>query len=179
MSDPRVGPDWIAEHLDDPAVRIVEVDVGPAAYDAGHIPGAVLWNAYGHIRRPDYTLADDDELTDLLERSGIANDTTVVFYGYAAAEPRPSRRPLHGRPARRVAGGLERRGPRARARVIQTAFAGAGVTPDRRVITYCTIGNRAAQAWFALTELLGHPDAAVYYGSWAEWGMGAGGFEPP
>ena len=45
-----------------------------------------------------------------------------------------------------------------------------GVTPDRRVVTYCTIGNRASQAWFALGHLLGHTDAAVYYGSWAEWG---------
>ena len=33
-----------------------------------------------------------------------------------------------------------------------------GVTPDRRVVIYCTIGNRASQAWFALTQLLGYPD---------------------
>jgi thiosulfate/3-mercaptopyruvate sulfurtransferase len=45
-----------------------------------------------------------------------------------------------------------------------------GVTPDRRVVAYCTIGNRASQAWFALNHLLDHPDAGVYYGSWAEWG---------
>ena len=45
-----------------------------------------------------------------------------------------------------------------------------GVTKDKTVITYCTIGNRASEAWFALTHLLDYPDARVYYGSWVEWG---------
>ena len=38
------------------------------------------------------------------------------------------------------------------------------------MIVYCTIGNRASEAWFALTYLLGYPDVRVYYGSWCEWG---------
>jgi 3-mercaptopyruvate sulfurtransferase SseA len=46
--DAWVDPGWIAEHLDDPAVRVrvVEVDVSAAAYDARHIPSAVIWDAY-------------------------------------------------------------------------------------------------------------------------------------
>jgi 3-mercaptopyruvate sulfurtransferase SseA len=44
-----VGPDWIAARLDDPSVRFVEIDVSPAAYTAGHIPGAVFWE---RLRRP-------------------------------------------------------------------------------------------------------------------------------
>jgi thiosulfate/3-mercaptopyruvate sulfurtransferase len=261
MTDPRVEPDWIAEHLEDPAVRIVEVDVSAAAYDEGHIRDAVLWNAYGDMRRPDYTLVGDAELADLLERSGIGNGTTVVFYGYGAQlgywllrsrghgdvrfmdGPRDrwsgdwsSDVPAHARASYRLppasalearrddlldggalvvdvrsqpeydgerfwpSGASEEKGRPGRVpgavhvpitalrtddgayrdvEEIRRVFAAAGVTPERRVITYCTIGNRAAQAWFALTEILGHSDAAVYYGSWAEWGMGAGGFEPP
>jgi thiosulfate/3-mercaptopyruvate sulfurtransferase len=46
----------------------------------------------------------------------------------------------------------------------------AGVVPERGVVTYCTIGNRASQVWFVLKYLLGYPEVGVYYGSWAEWG---------
>jgi thiosulfate/3-mercaptopyruvate sulfurtransferase len=45
-----------------------------------------------------------------------------------------------------------------------------GVVPGRRVVTYCTIGNRASEAWFVLKYLLGYPEVGVYYGGWAEWG---------
>jgi thiosulfate/3-mercaptopyruvate sulfurtransferase len=41
-----VDAEWVAAHLDDPDVRVIEVDVSSAAYDRGHIPGAVLWDAY-------------------------------------------------------------------------------------------------------------------------------------
>ena len=44
------------------------------------------------------------------------------------------------------------------------------MTKDKPVITYCTIGNRASLAWFALKHVLGYPDVAVYYGSWVDWG---------
>ena len=49
-------------------------------------------------------------------------------------------------------------------------FEAAGVTKDKAVITYCTIGNRAAEAWFALSYELGYPNVRVYYDSWAVWG---------
>ena len=39
-----VSTDWVAEHLNDPAVRLIEVDVDTSAYDQGHIPGAVGFN---------------------------------------------------------------------------------------------------------------------------------------
>jgi thiosulfate/3-mercaptopyruvate sulfurtransferase len=54
---------------------------------------------------------------------------------------------------------------------IEAALTAAGVSPEHRVVTYCTVGNRAAQAWFALSHLLGYTDAGVYGGSWAEWGF--------
>jgi thiosulfate/3-mercaptopyruvate sulfurtransferase len=42
--------------------------------------------------------------------------------------------------------------------------------PNAELITYCTIGGRAATAWFVLTHLLGRDHVRVYEGSWAEWG---------
>jgi len=42
------------------------------------------------------------------------------------------------------------------------------------LITYCTIGGRAATAWFVLTQLLGRDAVRVYDGSWADWGRTAG-----
>jgi thiosulfate/3-mercaptopyruvate sulfurtransferase len=48
-----------------------------------------------------------------------------------------------------------------------------GISPETEIVAYCTIGNRASQAWFALKQLLGYRDVRVYYGSWTEWGKTA------
>ena len=50
------------------------------------------------------------------------------------------------------------------------AMQDCGIEPETEIVTYCTIGNRASQAWYALTFLLGYPNVRVYYGSWTEWG---------
>ncbi len=84
-SDALVGPDWLESRLGDAAVRVIEVDVSPKAYDEGHIPGAVLWNVYSDFRNSDYSLVAPDGFTALFARSGITPDATVVFYGYAPA----------------------------------------------------------------------------------------------
>jgi thiosulfate/3-mercaptopyruvate sulfurtransferase len=84
-SEVLVAPQWLDEHLHDPALRVVEVDVSPAAFDAGHIEGAVLWNVYSDLKDSNYQLADSAAIEDLLARSGIGPDSTVVFYGYAPA----------------------------------------------------------------------------------------------
>ena len=257
---PQVDPDWIARHFDDPDIQLVEVDVSPAAYRDGHIPGALLWNAYGDLRDPDYIPIGADQLGQLLSSSGLTTESTIVFYGYGAhlgfwlmkalghervllmdgprdtwvragydwsleipsPEPSSYRLPA-GKPSllssrEDVVGMLEDPGTvivdvrsqaeydgerfwpsgategagRAghipgsvhvpiesfrtdeevfRSRVeIGRALRDQGVTPDRHVVTYCTIGNRASQAWYAMRYLLDEPDASVYYGSWAEWG---------
>jgi thiosulfate/3-mercaptopyruvate sulfurtransferase len=258
--DVLVSTEWITDHLDDAGVRFVEVDVSPSNYNAGHLPGAVLWNAYADLRHSDFRPISHADFQQLVRRSGIGQDMTVVFYGYGALlgfwlmkayghrdvrmlnasrdawekagrdwsidVPTPTTTsyelPLEDNDllASRddvmaaINGGAsvvldvrsdaEYRGERfwpsgategaGRAGHIPHAvhvpidlvrdesgavrgadelrrlYAEAGISPDQHVITYCTIGNRASLAWFVLKYLLGYPNVAVYYGSWAEWG---------
>ena len=73
---------WAQQHLDDPNVRFVEVDVDTAAYDESHIPGAVGWNWTSQLSdgiRRDVDSRED--FTALLRASGIGPETTVVLYG--------------------------------------------------------------------------------------------------
>jgi thiosulfate/3-mercaptopyruvate sulfurtransferase len=73
---------WLADHLSDPSLRIAEVDVDTAAYDLGHIPGAIGWNWTSQlcdtVRRDILSKSD---LEALLSKSGITPDTTIVIYG--------------------------------------------------------------------------------------------------
>ncbi len=83
LADVFAQPAWLASHLDDPDVGVVEVDVSRAAYDQGHIPGAILWNAYTDLHHAqDYSPLERSEFEELLRRSGFTSDTTIVFYGY-------------------------------------------------------------------------------------------------
>ena len=84
-ADVLVGPDWLEEHLDDPQVRLVEVDVSATAYKQGHIPGAVLWNVYSDLKDSEYRLLDAAAMAGLLVGTGIGPHSTVVCYGYAPA----------------------------------------------------------------------------------------------
>jgi len=255
-----VDVDWIAAHVGDPGVRLVEVDVSRAAFDAGHIPGAVVWNAYTDLRDQNYRPVGLGELERLFSRSGILPETCVVVYGYSAplgfwllkthghedvrmligpreqwaqaghewstgtVEPNESAHPpvvanadwLASRqavedaiddPAQIIldvraeaeyrgeifwpSGATEDAGrvghvpgavsvpidllrteggklnsPEELGRILDQA----GVSRDKTVITYCTIGNRASEAWSALKYLLDYPEVRVYYGSWVEWG---------
>ena len=65
LADVFAQPVWLAEHLDDPDVRVVEVDVSRAAYDQGHIPGAILWNAYTDLHHVDYSPLKRSEFEEL------------------------------------------------------------------------------------------------------------------
>jgi len=77
-----VTTEWVAQNLDAPNARLVEVDVDTSAYAQGHIPGAVGWNwqtqLQDNVRRD---LIDRAALESLLGQSGIANDTTILLYG--------------------------------------------------------------------------------------------------
>jgi thiosulfate/3-mercaptopyruvate sulfurtransferase len=256
----QVDLDYIVAHLDDSSMRLVEVDVSPAQYRAGHIPGAVLWDAYADLRQPDYTTVSDEQLRELVRRSGIGPDTTVVTYGYAAhlgywllrSCGHERVRLMDGSRDRWVKGGhawstdvleptatrydlpdqqyfvastdevvaliadpshilLDVRSedeftgarfwpsgaPEAKGRAghipgavhlpidalrtsdgvfrseteLRQVLDERDITPASEVVAYCTIGNRAAQAWFALSMLLGYENVRVYYDSYVDWGM--------
>jgi thiosulfate/3-mercaptopyruvate sulfurtransferase len=255
-----VDPEWLQARLSDPRVRVVEVDVSPAAYDNWHIDGAVLWNVYADLKDADYRLAGTAALERLVARSGIGPDSTVVFYGYApalgfwlmklyghpdvrildcsretwrlgghswstAASDPPGGGFVFGAEDSRIradraavdeairqpasilidvrsaaeyggerfwpSGGME---PGGRAGHVPSAvhqpvdglyhedgsfrsaaelrrmFAPPVLEGSGDLITYCTIGGRAATAWFVLTYLIGRDRVRVYDGSWAEWG---------
>jgi thiosulfate/3-mercaptopyruvate sulfurtransferase len=77
-----VSTQWLSEHLDDPGHRLIEVDVNPAAYDGGHIQGAVGWDWRKDLQ--DQTvrdLASREALEQKLAESGVTPDTTVLMYG--------------------------------------------------------------------------------------------------
>jgi thiosulfate/3-mercaptopyruvate sulfurtransferase len=77
-----VSTEWVAKHLDDPRVRLVESNEDLLLYDTGHIPGAVKIDWTNDLNDPvirDYV--DRERLERLLRERGINQDTTIVFYG--------------------------------------------------------------------------------------------------
>ncbi|RMF63320.1 MAG: sulfurtransferase [Calditrichaeota bacterium] len=80
--DVLVSTDWVAEHLNDPGVRLVESNEDQLLYASGHIPGAVQvdWTTdlNDQLQR-DYISKEGFE--KLMSRIGVTPETTVVFYG--------------------------------------------------------------------------------------------------
>jgi thiosulfate/3-mercaptopyruvate sulfurtransferase len=77
-----VSTDWVAEHANDPDVRIVESDEDVILYEVGHVPGAVKVDWHTELQDAivrDYINAGNFE--KLTSQKGIANEHTVVFYG--------------------------------------------------------------------------------------------------
>lgn len=77
-----VDTQWVAEHLNDSNVRIIECDEDVLLYDLGHVPGAVKIDWVSDLNDPlvrDYL--NKAEFEKLMNNKGISNDTTVVFYG--------------------------------------------------------------------------------------------------
>ncbi len=77
-----VTTEWVARHLDDPNVRIIESNEDPLVYPSGHIPGAVEVDWVRDLNDPivrDYI--DRAAFERLMSRLGITPKTTVVFYG--------------------------------------------------------------------------------------------------
>ena len=260
--DALVSTDWLAKHLDDPAVRIIEVDENTTTYEQDHIPGALAWNWATDLHHPirrDYI--DQDGFSRLLAEAGVDDDITVVLYGannnwfaaYAywllkyrgfgnvrlldggrlkweledrevvdevpAVEKSDFQITGASRPELRALRDevLSKEGSVTFVDVRSPEeFSGEKLAPDHlpqeqpyvgghvpgaknipwiraanedgtfkaeaelrtlyegvledEVIAYCRIGERSSHTWFVLHELLGHPNAKNYDGSWTEYG---------
>jgi len=78
-----VSTQWLADHLADPGIRILEVDEDTSAYDTKqHVPGAVAVNWTSDLQDPiRRDLIDPEAFASLQDRLGVTPDTTVILYG--------------------------------------------------------------------------------------------------
>jgi thiosulfate/3-mercaptopyruvate sulfurtransferase len=77
-----VTTDWVLDHLDDSATRIVEVDIDAGSYEASHIPGAISWNWQTQLQHQiQRDIIGRHDFEQLLGQSGVTRDTRVVLYG--------------------------------------------------------------------------------------------------
>jgi thiosulfate/3-mercaptopyruvate sulfurtransferase len=73
---------WVAEHLNDPQVRLLESDEDPLLYKLGHISGAEQVDWFTTLQHPlRREFLTQDQFEALCSRLGISNDTTLIFYG--------------------------------------------------------------------------------------------------
>lgn len=77
-----VSTEWLAENLDNPSVRVIEVSVVPGLYERGHIPGAVnfVWHT-DFVDTVSRDIVSPARFEELARAAGINNDSTVVLYG--------------------------------------------------------------------------------------------------
>jgi thiosulfate/3-mercaptopyruvate sulfurtransferase len=257
---------WVADHLKDPKVKVVEVDVDTSAYSTGHIPGAIGLDWRKDLQaRPVRDLLSKEALEKLLSEKGISAEDAVIAYGdnnnwfaawfvwnlkyyghkdarlmnggrkkweeekrelvtdqpatrpstYKASGPDPKIRAFRDeilkdlgkadlvlvdvRSPKEFSGellapenlpqeGAQRGGhipgavnvPWSQAvrddgtfksqAELEDLYRSKGVTPEKRVVAYCRIGERSSHTWFVLNYLLGYPNVKNYDGSWTEWG---------
>lgn len=82
LEDAVVTTEWLAENLDNPNVRVLEVSVVPGVYERGHIPGAI--NFVWHTDLVSTVIRDvvsPERFEELVQAAGINPDTTVILYG--------------------------------------------------------------------------------------------------
>ena len=79
---PLVSTDWLAQNLDNPQVRVIEVSVNPGLYERAHVPGAVNFSWHNDLNdKGRRDIVSQQGFEALLSKSGVTPDTTVVLYG--------------------------------------------------------------------------------------------------
>jgi thiosulfate/3-mercaptopyruvate sulfurtransferase len=77
-----VETSWVAEHLNDSSIRLIEADEDVLLYEIGHLPGSVKLDWHVDVQDPiDRDFLDQQDFEKLMSRWGISNDTTIVLYG--------------------------------------------------------------------------------------------------
>lgn len=146
-----VSADWLMAHRDD--VHVVETAKSVEAFDeSGHIEGAPFV-AYARLAvehdtptgRVRYLLPDPDDFSEVMREAGVNGDDRVVIT--------PSGTSVNGNMtvAARLYWALRYYGH------------------EDVAVAYCNSGHVSAMAWFAINEVGGHSDAALYDGSLHEW----------
>jgi thiosulfate/3-mercaptopyruvate sulfurtransferase len=81
-SEKLVSTEWLAENLENPDVRVIEVSVIPGVFERGHIPGAVnfVWHT-DFVDTVQRDIVSAERFQELARAAGINDDTTVVLYG--------------------------------------------------------------------------------------------------
>jgi thiosulfate/3-mercaptopyruvate sulfurtransferase len=163
---------WFFEYFGHPSVRVL--DGGFGAWSREHLPvtqeaappPTTEWT--GH--REDRTLATWREVKAAIDRPDALIVDTRSDGEYCGTTVRAKRGgAIPGAVHIEWTRNLTPTGEFKPATELRAMYEGAGVTPDREVITYCQGGYRAAHSYLAL-RLLGYPRVRNYLGSWKEWG---------
>ncbi len=164
---------WFLEYFGHPSVRLL--DGGFGAWTRGDLPVTQGRGAAGGIdldRLPRRRCGGDLAGRPRRHRPAAGGDPRHAL-GRRVSRHHSCARPVAApSPARCTSNGRAISRPTAASSLppsCEQMYEGAGVTPDREVITYCQGGYRAAHSYLAL-RLLGYPKVRNYVGSWKEWG---------